>query len=215
MGRDAGRLSDRVRDRVREDILTGALKPGAIVQVSQLAEQMNVSRTPAREALLSLESSGVLDFAPNRGFVVRSVTMEDVADIYVMRRLLEGATAERAATRATDEVRAHLQGINKVAHAQATDVLWDSSVANQAWEFHEVIARAAHSPRLLAAVTAIYEDSARIGSVGHTRPDRAEILAEHDEILAAILDRDSAEARRLMESHVDNMRRNSIAAVFS
>ncbi|MDP5183904.1 GntR family transcriptional regulator [Blastococcus sp. BMG 814] len=74
---------------LRKLILSGALLPGEKVHQSELAEQLNVSRIPLREALSTLAAEGVLDYKPNTGYRVSRFSSDDLSEIYLMRRLLE------------------------------------------------------------------------------------------------------------------------------
>lgn len=75
--------------RIRSMVLAGELLPGQKVHQSDLAEQLGVSRIPVREALAKLHAEGVLEHRPNTGFTVARFNGEDLAEIYLMRRLLE------------------------------------------------------------------------------------------------------------------------------
>lgn len=74
---------------IRQMIISGALLPGQKVHQGEIAAQLNVSRIPVREALSTLQAEGVLDYKPNTGFTVARFSGEDLAEIYLMRRLLE------------------------------------------------------------------------------------------------------------------------------
>jgi DNA-binding GntR family transcriptional regulator len=74
---------------IREMVLSGELLPGQKVHQGELAEQLNVSRIPVREALATLQAEGVLVHKPNTGFTVARFSSEDFSEIYLMRRLLE------------------------------------------------------------------------------------------------------------------------------
>lgn len=76
---------------IRNMVLSGDLLPGQKVHQGELAEQLNISRIPVREALATLQAEGVLVHKPNTGFTVARFNSEDLAEIYLMRRLLETA----------------------------------------------------------------------------------------------------------------------------
>ncbi|MFC5947561.1 GntR family transcriptional regulator [Pseudonocardia lutea] len=83
--------------QIRMMVLAGELLPGQKVHQGDLAQRLGVSRIPVREALAKLHAEGVLDHRPKTGFTVARFNSEDLAEIYLMRRLLETAL-----TRATD-----------------------------------------------------------------------------------------------------------------
>ena len=82
---------------IREAIVDGRLPPGQRLKEEELARELGISRTPVREALLILQTEGLVDAAPNRGAVVRSHDADDLEDLYQLRALLEGYAARRAA----------------------------------------------------------------------------------------------------------------------
>src|SRR2546421_6975169 len=87
---------------IREAILDGRLPPGQRLKEEELARELGISRTPVREALLVLQTEGLVDAAPNRGAAVRSHDVDDLEDLYQLRALLEGYAARRAAANITD-----------------------------------------------------------------------------------------------------------------
>ncbi|HET8707622.1 MAG TPA: GntR family transcriptional regulator, partial [Pseudomonadales bacterium] len=79
-----------VADRLREMILRGDFGPEARLQEIQLANLMDVSRTPIREALRMLAKEGLLNYAPNRGYQVRKFSLDDILAAFRVRAVLEG-----------------------------------------------------------------------------------------------------------------------------
>ena len=113
--------------RIRRWIVEGHLRPDERLVEQRLAEDLQLSRTPVREALRMLQSEGLVRFEPNRGARVRSLTVADIADLYELRGRLEAMAAELAATRATPEDRAALEAADAafgaaVASAHAGDL---------------------------------------------------------------------------------------------
>jgi DNA-binding GntR family transcriptional regulator len=80
---------ERCLELIREMVLSGELLPGQKVHQGELAEQLNLSRIPVREALATLQAEGILVHKPNTGFTVARFNGEDLSEIYLMRRLLE------------------------------------------------------------------------------------------------------------------------------
>ena len=86
---DHGQRRSRVAESLLADIFQGRLAAGEHLVINDLAERFDVSPTPVREALLTLEGVGIVEFAPNRGAIVRRVTKSDVKDVCQVRRALE------------------------------------------------------------------------------------------------------------------------------
>ena len=96
---DRRRLADEVYRQVLDAVLTGALRPGERIVQERVADEINVSRTPVREALLHLEREGVLVRAGASGFTVREISEREVRDIYQAREAIEGYAARIVAER--------------------------------------------------------------------------------------------------------------------
>jgi GntR family transcriptional regulator, vanillate catabolism transcriptional regulator len=79
-----------VADKLREMILHGTFAGGDRLLEVPLSEELEVSRTPVREALITLSDEGLVEYRPNRGYVVRSFTLDDIMNAYVVREALEG-----------------------------------------------------------------------------------------------------------------------------
>ncbi|MGB0100766.1 MAG: GntR family transcriptional regulator [Nocardioides sp.] len=96
-------LVDRVTDELHRSILNGDIRPGAAVSIVELCEQFDVSHIPVREALRRLESEGLVSLRPGRSALVASLSAEDLADIYRLRKLVEGDLAVRAMAEMDDD----------------------------------------------------------------------------------------------------------------
>ena len=86
-----------VTEDLREQLLAGAFAPDSRMQEVALAERMQVSRTPIREALRALEQDGLLIYQPNKGYVVRRFELSDILKVFRVRAVLEGLGARIAA----------------------------------------------------------------------------------------------------------------------
>ncbi|MFL6125284.1 GntR family transcriptional regulator [Actinophytocola sp.] len=103
---------------VRSWIVEGRLRPGERLIEARIAAELNVSRTPVREAVRMLAADGLVVTERNRGAVVRSLGRDDVLDLYELRARLEGYASELAAARATpDDVAAIDEGIRDFGRA--------------------------------------------------------------------------------------------------
>src|SRR5579859_5475066 len=92
-------LAGEVADRLRIDILHGTIRPGERIVVADVERRFGVSHIPIREALRRLEAEGLVELSPNRATIATGLALEDLADLYDLRRLLEGQVAFRAVAR--------------------------------------------------------------------------------------------------------------------
>jgi GntR family transcriptional regulator of gluconate operon len=140
-------LAEDAADRIREQILAGGFVQGEHLVEARIAEQLNVSRGPVREAFKLLRSEGLLLEEPRRGTFVVSLSAGDVREIYGVRAAIEGRAARLIASRrdpaATAELRALLSSI--VSAAAADDV---AAVYRQDLAFHDAVCRLSGNARL-------------------------------------------------------------------
>ena len=172
-------LAAHTRRAVLAAIADGRLEPGARYSVAQLAEQLGISRTPVREALLMLEREGRVRFERNKGVRVLETTAADVAEVFELRLLLEVPAAAKACG---------------IVDTEALDAALD---ADDGERFHELIVLAAGNRRLASIVAGLREALA-----GHDRRDAEEAAAEHRAILAALEAGDPERASAAMRYHL-------------
>jgi len=190
---------DLIADTLRDEILRGAVPPGAPLRQEELAERFAVSRIPVRDALLRLEAQGLVHVYPNRGAFVISLSADEVREVYEMRILLEGDILERAVPRMTDDDRRAIDA----AHAEAERTAGTDDWVEGDWGFHHALYLPAARPRQLATIEQLRATVARYWTVREALPSRTtEWLADHDAILAACRARASVAARRRLEDHL-------------
>lgn len=140
-------------EQIRRAIVEGRYRPGQRLIEQRIAEEFSLSRTPVREALRRLEAEGLVHHEANRGAVVRSISLQDISDLYGLRARLEAYAAELASTRIDEDGIAALdQGIEAFASALAGDFddpverVRALDVANH--QIHSQILESAQHPRL-------------------------------------------------------------------
>jgi DNA-binding GntR family transcriptional regulator len=112
-------IADKVYALLRRDIATGLFRPGHRIHEKALAERLEISRTPIREALLRLETDGVVVCNSRRSYQVRILTVHDVQEIYETLGILEGAATAAVTSRTTDADMRELRRLNKMMAAAA------------------------------------------------------------------------------------------------
>ncbi|WJL96775.1 GntR family transcriptional regulator [Microbacterium sp. ET2] len=201
---DPGTTTLRVRDELRGAILDGRIAPGARLRAAAVAEMFDVSRTPAREAIVLLGKEGIVDVIPRRGAIVRPFAFDDVHDLYEVRSLLEPHAAERAARHADAATVARLFEI-----CDEQDALTGSDegaiarhVALNA-EFHSLVVRAAASDSLSAALASV--EGVPLAFRRRFWSDaefRRQSLFCHRELATAMRDGEIEMARAVMDMHI-------------
>jgi DNA-binding GntR family transcriptional regulator len=187
---------------VREKIVSGEIKPGAILTEAGLADKYGVSKAPVREALVLLGHEGFVESMPRIGHVVASFTVQDVLETFHLRSILEAEAAGLAAERITEEgVAALLKNVNEefVLSERANDDGFYERAYQQNMEFHQLIARASGNRRLADLIMRLMEDMRRMLAFD----PRLVTPRQHMEIVEAIRHGDRATAEQAMKRHME------------
>ncbi|WP_321943830.1 GntR family transcriptional regulator [Paraburkholderia tropica] len=198
-----------VHRELRRAILHGQFPAGSRLIETALAEMLNVSRTPVREAISKLELEGLVRRLKTGGIVVEDNSTK-IAEVVVIRQCLEGAAARLACLRASDE---ELAGLAKDSH-NAEEVVRTSSLQKRSamdWEFHQRLAAAAHSPRLARLIEEFYEYSFSELMPPADGATLDVLQRQHVAITDALGRRDGEEAERLIREHLDTALKVSMA----
>jgi DNA-binding GntR family transcriptional regulator len=187
----------RVLEIIRNAILSGELAPGTALVEQELAAQLGVSKTPVREALKTLEGTGLVVMVPYRGATVRELTRADAVAIYDLRLLLEPEAVHRSVIAGAD-----FSGASewlRTARAAAGNA--ERSMANR--EFHRLLYAGCGNALLVAALDGLRDRTALVSAASWAKCATWEAEAEeHEAILAAASAGDADTARRLTAEHV-------------
>ena len=148
-------LSDHIANQVRGAIINDQLKPGQRIVEREIAEAMETSRGPVRDALLLLEQEGLVVRYPHRGTFVTELSLEDAEEIYTLRQAIEGLALEYVLQRATSE---DLDGLDEQVQEMAAEVEagYDLGKATELdLQFHRSLCRISGHGRLLEAWEAL------------------------------------------------------------
>ena len=194
--------SQRALQELRKRIFEGDLPAGSDHLESELADLLNMSRTPVREAVLMLESQGLLELRPRKGVRILPVSPEDMSEIYDVLTELESLSAERAAqaghsaqdlselARAIDDMGVALANSDLEAWAEADD------------HFHAELVRIGGNSRIVV-IAAMMTDQVRRArnTTLYMRPVPTKSNEDHRKVLAAITQGDAETARHVHRLH--------------
>jgi DNA-binding GntR family transcriptional regulator len=197
---------NRVYQQLREWIITSELTPGIFLSEPDLAGRCGTSRTPVREALSRLVQDGWVSSIHRKGFQVRPITLKDISDLYVYRRLFEIYATERAAAKATPEQISQLEQI--VTIEESAQETADRLLCNE--QFHMGIALHTDNQRMIGQMRQIMAYLRRLGLITMI-PDEV----THRQILDAIKAGDGTLARNLMAEHMDFALEGIVRSVLS
>jgi DNA-binding GntR family transcriptional regulator len=197
----AAPLRQQVLDGLRQAIISGRLAPGARLTERELTEMMGVSRTVVREALRQLETEGLIANIPNKGPVVRTLSLEEARDLYSIRAVLEGFAARLFAEKASEAQLSNLaSALTRVISA------YESGDAAQVLEskngFYSALFEGAGSETLSSMLASLHARIWRWRALGLTHPQRSgnrsrESIENLQAVIGAIRARDGEAAERL------------------
>lgn len=204
-------MGQQVASALRHDIIAGRLRAGDPLRLRQLADEYGVSVTPVREALAELERQGLVEGQAHRGFVVASVSSEDLADMYELHAFLAQRLTERATLVLGPEDLVRLRELDKEMQAATDDGRREDAYA-LSHQIHRGIMQAG-AGRLLVNIMRI--TTPFVGrKVGDDIPGWIEQRREgHGAILEAIERGDAKLAGRLMGEHILQSGRHAVALV--
>lgn len=194
-----------VRDTLRHAILNGALPGGTRLVQADIAAQLEVSTTPVREALRDLATEGLIRLDAHRGAIVYEPDLDEVRDLYDIRKILEAEAMKRAVRSITEEELRRAEALQARMDSEPDAVLW----VDFNREFHAVLADAARSPRLSALLKNL-RDAAAVYVALSLKSSPEQVAAgnrDHHELLEAVRRKDARAAARTVISHLDGTMR--------
>lgn len=197
-------LAAQVQERIREAILNRDLTPGDRIDQAKLAESLNVSIVPVREALKGLESEGLVSIIPRRGAFVTEISQEHLDDLYDARQIIEGEVIFHAVQHLVDADFATLHELIQQMETatRANDIRLFMSLNRQ---FHMGIYQALGNRHLIQTIESLWERSElyryRYMFVMHN----ADLVhQEHRAIVRACEERNPPKAKELAIQHIRN-----------
>ena len=200
-------LADRAYAELRDRIVTLRIAPGAPIDEDALGGELEIGRTPVREAIKRLALENLVTVFPRRGTFASEINITDLADISDVRMQLEGHAAYRAAQRITPVQRAELdQLLGELAASYGSEdidalMLLDSRI-------HRFVHRAAGNPYLAETLGRYFNLSLRIWYLVLDRlPHLFARVHEHEDVLRAIAEGDADRARDVLVDHIETFER--------
>jgi DNA-binding GntR family transcriptional regulator len=192
-------LQDFASRHIVRAIVTGGLQPGAKLSPIKLAEELNISHIPVREALAALEASGHVVREPRRGFFVAELSLGYIEDVYHWREVLENE-AHRIAVPKLDK--ADLTRMRKINREVARTTLYSVRYIDLNRDLHFVAFERAGSENLLRFLNHLWDASMRYQSAMTAAPQpKAQIDEQHGNLLDAFAARDVDRVNHIMAEH--------------
>jgi DNA-binding GntR family transcriptional regulator len=208
-------LSQKIYREIKKQITRGFIGPGEKVYANKIAKDLNVSRTPVREALQRLSSEGLVKITPNKAMVVAEVSVEDAKEVLQVRGVLEGLAASICAKKINEkEIQKFEKIVQKMNIAVKKGDLTNYCEVDD--EFHELILKICGNKRIMKIRESldnfIYRFRVKSLSVAG-RLENSRI--EHKNILESLKQHESEKAEILSKEHMNNTIENIIKNVLS
>lgn len=197
-----GRTADRLRKALEDEIVTGRLAPGTRLDEVSLANRFAVSRTPIREALNQLSTSGLIEMRPRRGAIVTPVTTEDLVEMFETMAEMEAVCGRLATRRMSEDERRDLVAVHEACRGAAEsgdmELYYEHNV-----RFHRAIYIGSHNRFLASEVRRLRRRLRAYRRLQlRVRGRVAGSFGEHETVVEAILAGDEKRAEDALRAHV-------------
>ena len=197
-------LREQIRDLLLERIFKGELQPGDRLVEMQIAQELGTSQAPVREAFSELQSLGFVDHEPYRGTRVRSITVEEIAEIFPVRAALEELAAQEAADRFDGKVRDLEKEFEAMREAADRGDLQDLAAHDAT--FHRLIVEAAGNRVLLDTWRTLRVEARVVVTALKTDIDLHELAELHRPLLEALKEGAPEKAGSALRQHFETLR---------
>lgn len=185
-----------------DEICSGRLAPGAPIVEQSISDKLNISRTPVREAIKRLESENLVEHFPYRGTFVSTLSIQDIQEIYQIRKIFELASVDSAVQDASDAELLKLQStLLAVNEHSPLEEFYSSDRA-----LHAMLLRYNYNSRMISFYNVISAQVERIRHISSESPRRMLLSRdEHLEIIAALLARDAERTKAALSVHMEQV----------
>ncbi|MGH2507276.1 MAG: GntR family transcriptional regulator [Ktedonobacteraceae bacterium] len=195
-------VSEAAYSSVKQVLLSSKYAPGDRVDIEQLCQELDVSRTPVFDALNRLETEGLVDIVPRRGVYLVTLSEEKAQELYQVREVLEGMATKLAARnlkeKQIDQLKKALEKQGACLSKSDTD-----GYASATIKFHNIIVEAAGNKTLERMLNAVYSQMEALRLRTLYLPKRLrQSYTEHQRIFQALLKRDPEQCERVAREHI-------------
>ena len=200
-------LRDQTYDIIKNMIMLREIEPGKKINEEHIAQEIQVSRTPIREALCRLENEGIVKIIPRRGAFVSDLTESNVREILLIREVLEGLVVRLAVEnmdpKTLEKLKKAIEKVSVIPEEDRDLITYTRSEV----DFHALLLSASNNQMLKNMMEIIYAHLQIIRLRTVVIPERAQkTVKEHQQILSAIEKGDARSAEELMRKHIRSVR---------
>jgi len=192
--------SEYVYRSIRSAILNGVIKPGSFLNQAELAEQLQVSRMPIRDAINMLAREGLVRIILHKGAKVTHFSPKDIQEIYAIRKIVEGYAIREATLHIKEDLLSRLEEINHniSKHAHKKDV---DAMIKENEHFHLLLYESCQNQRLVELIQNLWSSYPK--RIFWEIKGRAEqVVNQHKEVLAAVRARNPEKAEKLIQANL-------------
>lgn len=206
-------LRDQIYPLVRGLILSGIIRPGEVIDEKAIAAQLDVSRTPVREAVKRLSDERLVDVVAQSGTRASRMDRKAIEESFLIRRALEMESAAQAAARMNQEHADHLHDI-LARHERAVEKRQFAEAIARDDEFHRAVTEISDLPRLWSTIEISKAQLDRCRHMMLPRTGQAEAtLEQHRAIIRGLNSGDPAKAAAAMKAHLDAAWKSTVAVL--
>lgn len=200
-------LRQQVYEEIKHDIITCRLAPGEPLSENQFVDRFQVSKTPIREALTSLVQDGLVEYTPNRGFMVTPVSIADIQEIFEARIFLEAEIFRLAVKKISDAEIAELERQSQV-NGDTRSAEYQEKFLESNLKFHTTLAAASRNSRLLGYYETLMNEAQRLFYLDISLHNMDFQWGHgHEGILRALRNRDEAAGLAAIRDTLENARK--------
>jgi DNA-binding GntR family transcriptional regulator len=206
------RLSEKAYQLIKHKIVTLELAPLSPIDEQRLMEDVDLGRTPIREALQRLAAEGLVIMAPRRGMFVSDISITDLQKIFELRMVLEGFCARLAAQRATLDQLNSMEEVIRQLEADSSDDNRALMAIDES--FHELLYQAGDNEFLADTLQRLHALSLRLWYLVLNRLGSVRgAMDQHIGITHALRERDAERAERLVKQHISEFQQEIKAVI--
>ncbi|MCF8039308.1 MAG: GntR family transcriptional regulator [Desulfohalobiaceae bacterium] len=194
-------------------LMAGELKQGEIYKEKELSKLLSTSRTPVREALLELAAKGMVTFLPRKGVLINQFDVQDLNEIFELRKALELAAVEKVARIIADNDLEKLQAVldEQRTSAEENNVIRFLDLDRR---FHTLLSAMTNNRRLVESLETIRDLLQVMSAKALAAEGRLEeVIREHETVLQAVAAKDPGLARKKMDLHLEESRKKTEAGM--
>ena len=195
-------IKEKIYKTIKRRILNIELKPGEILSDRRLADELNVSRTPVRDALNLLQKENYVAQQPGRGFFVKEISLKDIEDMYHVREALEASALRLTAV---NHSQSDLDKIEKllIKHEKIIQNYEPKGKFLEDADFHKALAGISNNGHLMSILESIFERIQILKNIEPVKLERVRIAhGQHLQILNHLFNKEYQKAEKVLSKHI-------------